>query len=205
MKILITTLLLSFTLNVFAFIPGKKNSSDNRHFLITEMNNRNWTIGIRYACSRNGETQNWNIDDQISLYLREWTRPIREQGWQTPTVDNIIFVHLPKRGRISGALNSHKPDNLGQFRQHNLDLRITIRCKEDALNDASGVTFSSNTHPPDIYNADIYYIESNLTLFHELGHVFGLADTYLAWTSSKHWQYFRYYRGTTCFSNVCHI
>lgn len=178
MRNLITILLLSCTLNVFAFVPGRQQSSDNRQFLITETDNRSWTVGIRYACSTNAETQNWNINDRLTRYLQEWTRPLREQGWQTPAVDNITFVHLPKRGRISGVLNSHKPDNLGQFSQHNLDLRITIRCKEDGGNDASGVTFSSTAHPPDIYNADIYWINSNLTLFHELGHVFGFGDAY---------------------------
>ena len=179
MKILITILLLSCSLNAFAFRPTKKDSRGNYQFLITEIDNSGWTIGIRYACSRIGKTQNWNIDDRITLYLREWTRPIREQGWKTSAVDNITFVHLPKRGKISGTLNSHKSDNMGQFGQHNLNLRITIRCKEDAPNDASGTTFSSNTHPPDIYNADISYVQSNLTLFHELGHAFGLNDTYI--------------------------
>ena len=149
MRNLITILLLSCTLNVFAFVPGRQQSSDNRQFLITETDNRSWTVGIRYACSTNAETQNWNINDRLTRYLQEWTRPLREQGWQTPAVDNITFVHLPKRGRISGVLNSHKPDNLGQFSQHNLDLRITIRCKEDGGNDASGVTFSSTAHPPE--------------------------------------------------------
>ena len=178
MRNLITILLLSCTLNVFAFVPGREQSRDNRQFLITETDKRSWSIGIRYACSTNGETQNWNMNDRITRYLQEWTRPLREYGWQTPAVDNITFVHLPKRGRISGALNSHRPDNLGQFNQHNLDLRITIRCKEDAPNDASGTAFSSSAHPPDIYNADLYWIESNLTLFHELGHVFGFGDAY---------------------------
>ena len=178
MRKYLLVLLLLLSSNVFAFVPGRQDSGDNRQFLITGTDKRSWIIGIRYACSTNGETQNWNINDSITRFLQEWTRPLREYGWQIPAVDNITFVRLPKMGRIPGALNTHRPDNLTQFSQHNLDLRITIRCKEDAPRDASGVTFSSTRHPPDIYNADLYWIVSNRTLFHELGHALAFGDAY---------------------------
>ena len=136
--------------------------------LITEINKPQWKIGYRYGTDcKPAERQNGKaLTDAISFSIRKWLKPLKELNPDRPIVDKFVYELQPD-------FISRQFDDLERLRA--VDLRVTFECKQGISNAAIGLIY-----PPSVFMYRGTEIKGAMLpiLIHELGHAFGLADTY---------------------------
>ena len=159
---------------------------DGLELLILKVHKPQWKIGYRYHVDcKPAERQNGKaLTETISASLRTWLEPLKELQPERPIVDRFVY-------ELQADFNPNQPEDLEGLQA--VDLRVTFECTQGA----SGAPIG-RIYPP----AVIMRVGTEVTpwmhfvLTHELGHTFGLADTYarqgvmrsrggLPWTAGK--------------------
>ena len=143
---------------------------NSRDLLIHKVHEPSWKIGYRFTnkCPPEYRENSAEFKAVIATVLREWLQPLHDMQLTRPITDDFQFSLMPD-------FQFDKLDNLDWRRS--VDLLITFQCAE-----GFSLAFISDI-PPEIMmrrgtDVDLPLLSSSLS--HELGHAFGLADTYLS-------------------------
>ena len=140
------------------FGKGKHN------LLIHKVHKPQWQIGYRYGTTcKPAERRNQEREAMMTKVFRLWLQPL-EKVAKRPLVDSFRYqLHA-----------DHKLDDFSTLKgSDDDDLRIVFWCKPTR----SGAALSE-IHPPQVYMEKITDPERIHILIHEIGHAFGLHDTY---------------------------
>ena len=141
--------------------PHLKRKMNN---LIRRVHKEEWVIGYRYMdnCPPKSRNNGAAIEEAITTSLRAWLKPVREMNTGKPVVDEFRYVH---------KLEIDKDD----FKLY--DLRIYFYC--DLGKSHAGV-LADEDRPPALLMHRGTFVDDHFaaSLLHELGHAFGLLDTY---------------------------
>ncbi len=136
--------------------------------LILKVHEPEWKIGYRYGADckpedrQNGEA----LQEAISTAIRAWLKPLKELNPDRPIVDKFVY-------ELQADFISHPLEELEGLRT--VDLRVTFACTKGISSAPIG-----RTYPPAVFMR----LGTEITpwmlpiLIHEIGHTFGLADTY---------------------------
>ncbi len=128
------------------------------HILMRRVHKERWDISYRYGddCSAEKRSNAKALEQAIGTALQLWLQPVRELNTTDPVVNDFRY-------RQNADLSSS-------------DLRVTFHCIDGRSN-----ARLSNTHPPEVFLREGTTVNSRLisSLTHEIGHAFGLDDTYL--------------------------
>ncbi len=137
--------------------------------LIHRIDKEQWTIGYRYGaeCLPEDRQNGKALEEAITASLRAWLQPLRELHPARPITDDFRYVLQPD-------FNGDNPDNFAGLIA--VDTRITFECRQ-----SRSVALVGGGTPPDIFIREGTRITPPLVgaVSHELGHAFGLADTYV--------------------------
>ena len=150
---------------------------DGMKILITEVHKPEWKIAYRYGvdCKPEDRQNGEALKEAISASLRTWLETLRELNPDRPIVDKFVYELQPD---YDPDIHRSK-DNLEGWRA--VDLRVAFVCTPGR----SGALIG-RLYPPDIRIQEGTKVRPSMfyALVHELGHAFGLADTYTANRSS---------------------
>ena len=151
------------------FIALEQRHGLQMNLLIRKIDKQQWTIGYRYGaeCPPEDRQNGKALEEAITTALRTWLQPLQEMQPARPITDDFRYV-------LQIDFNGDRfADHAGRMA---VDTRITFECRQDVSFARTG-----RVVPPDIYMRKGTKITPTLinTLTHELGHAFGLDDTYL--------------------------
>ena len=141
-----------------------------RDLLIHKVHEPSWQIGYRFStqCPPEYREKSAEFEEMIATVLREWLQPLRDMQLPRPITDDFQFS-------VKADFHFDKLDDLDVRRS--VDLLITFQCVE-----GFSLAFVSDITPEIMMrrgtDVDLRLLSSDLS--HELGHAFGLADTYLS-------------------------
>ena len=184
--LLIVSLLFSITPVGHGFAElsmGVRQHLEMNKLLIFEIKKPQWKIGYNYGvdCESHERQNGKALTEAISTSLRAWLKPLRELQPKHPIVDQFVYElqadYDPDR--------RHDPVLLAD--RAAVDLQVSFGCKPGRISHAS----IGGKYPPAVrLSATTYMLEHEMTvkigtapatslvLTHEIGHAFGLADTY---------------------------
>ena len=140
----------------------------NLNNLIRRVHKEQWVIGYRYMdnCPPKARKNGQAIEEAITTSLRAWLQPVREMNTGKPVVDD--FRYMPDL-----VVPAKDIADLQQY-----DLRIYFYC--DLGKSHAGV-LADEARPPGIVLHRGTVVDNGFagSLLHEIGHAFGLLDTYL--------------------------
>ena len=142
----------------------------SKDLLIHKVHEPSWKIGYRFStqCPPEYREKSAEFEEMIATVLREWLQPLRDMQLPRPITDDFQFS-------LKEDFHFDKRDDLDVRRS--VDLLITFSCLE-----GFSLAFVSDITPEIMMregtNVDLRLLSSALS--HELGHAFGLADTYLS-------------------------
>ena len=142
----------------------------SKDLLIHKVHEPSWKIGYRFStkCPSEYREKSAEFEEMIATVLREWLQPLRDMQLPRPITDDFQFS-------VKADFHFDKLDDLDVRRS--VDLLITFSCLE-----GFSLAFVSDITPEIMMregtNVDLRLLSSALS--HELGHAFGLADTYLS-------------------------
>ena len=136
-----------------------------RNNLIRRVHKEEWVIGYRYtdncppAQRRNGKA----IEEAITTSLRAWLQPVREMNTGKPVVDDFRYVP------------NFVIKEIAELKQY--DLTVFFFCD---FGQSSALTGANEAVPPEIHLHRGTVVDNHFkaSLLHEIGHSFGLLDTY---------------------------
>ena len=139
----------------------------NLNNLIRRVHKAEWVIGYRYAdnCPPKSRNNGKAIEEAITKSLNAWLQPVRDLNTGKPVVDDFRYVP-----------NLVFP--LSEAERKSYDLLISFFC--DFGKSHAGV-LADEARPPAIVLHRGTFVDRSFTgvLLHEIGHCFGLLDTYL--------------------------
>ena len=137
----------------------------NKNYLILHIDKEEWHIGYRFAetCPEYFRKKEEMLKGFIKDALRVWLQPLRDTFPTVPITDKFVLVHQKD---FIGRL----PD---YFALEGLDARINFNC-EDGISTA----LPSDVMAPQVLIRQSVASELRAVLIHEIGHAFGMADTY---------------------------
>ena len=129
----------------------------------------NFTLGCAAAFELKGEDK---LKAEVTKSLQVWLQPLRERYPNKTFTDDFIFVRMPD---VKNCFDDYEA-------RKQVDLRITFDCKLGR----TSVLVSGHVSPDVCMRrgSDIN-IRFLYALNHELGHAFGLKDTYVRGTQSS--------------------
>ena len=135
-----------------------------RNNLIRRVHKAEWLIGYRYmdnclpAARNNGKA----IEEAITTSLRAWLQPVRDLNTGKPVVDDFRYEQ-----KLEIAVADFKL----------YDLRIYFFCD---FGKSAALVGADETRPPSIHMHRGTFVDDQFAgvLLHEIGHTFGLLDTY---------------------------
>ena len=141
--------------------PHLKRKMNN---LIRRVHKEQWVIGYVYmdncppAARNNGKA----IEEAITISLNAWLQPVRELNTGQPVVDDFRYEH-----KLEIAVADFKL----------YDLRIYFYCDIDK---SHAVVLADEARPPALLMHRGTFVNDQFAgvLLHEIGHAFGLLDTY---------------------------
>lgn len=171
--------LLFFTLTLIASCIIRNNPAQrkfityehrlsNKNLLIHKITDPSWKIAYRYGaeCKPNDRGARERLEAAVTTALNTWLQPLRDLKPANP-ITNVF--HFQQQKDFNGDMWTDVEELLA------VDARVTFRCK-------NGFSFTSlSAVPPDVFTL----LGAKLTpallshLTHELGHAFGLVDTYV--------------------------
>ena len=144
---------------------------DGMTILITKVHAPEWKIAYRYGvdCKPEDRQNGEALKAAISDSLRLWLAPLKALNPERPIVDKFVYELQPDYDPNAPT----ELDNLEGWRA--VDLRVTFECTQGRS--GAGI---SRIYPPDLFMKRGTEVTPHLrySLTHELGHAFGLADTY---------------------------
>ena len=137
--------------------------------LILKVHEPEWKIAYRYGvdCKPEDRQNDEALKEAISSSLRVWLAPLKGLNPERPIVDKFVYELQPD-------YDPNQPsDNLEGWRA--VDLRVGFECTQGTSKAGIG-----RLYPPDLRMKRGTKVTPNThySLTHELGHAFGLADTY---------------------------
>ncbi len=136
--------------------------------LIAKVHEPEWKIAYRYGvdCKPEDRQNGEALKEAISASLRTWLEPLKELNPDRPIVDKFIYELQPD-------YDPNTPKELEGRRA--VDLRVAFECTQGISGALVGMLYS-----PDVIirRGTTVTINMYYSLIHELGHAFGLADTY---------------------------
>ena len=141
--------------------PHLKRKANN---LIRRVHKAEWVIGYRYMdnCSPKSRNNGQAIEEAITTSLRAWLQPVRDLNTGKPVVDDFRYV---EKLEIAEA----------EFKLY--DLRIYFYC--DLGKSHAGVLADEDRPPALLMRRGTEVDDFAGVLLHEIGHAFGLLDTYI--------------------------
>lgn len=141
---------------------------DGLKILITKVHEPAWKITYHYGaeCKPEDRQNDEALTEAISASLRTWLEPLKELNPDRPIVDSFVYELWPD-------YNPNQPKDLERLRT--IDLQVTFECTQAR----SGAQINRG-YPPDVVmrqGTETTFLLLS-ALIHELGHAFGLADTY---------------------------
>ena len=140
--------------------------------LITKVHEPQWKIGYRYGIDcKPAEKQNGKaLTEAISSSLRTWLKPLKELQTARPIVDKFVYERWQDYDPPNMVVTNEERETVLAS-----DLRAIFFCTRTRSNAQIG-----NVAPPRLMMRDSTEITTMLlsAIIHELGHAFGLADTY---------------------------
>ena len=139
--------------------------------LITKVHEPEWKIAYRYGvdCKPEDRQNDEALKEAISASLRAWLEPLKELNPDRPIVDKFVYELQPDHDPNAPT----ELDNLEGWRA--VDLRVAFVCTQERSRARIGRLYSPDLiirRGTEVTPLMIY------TIIHELGHAFGLADTY---------------------------
>ena len=134
--------------------------------LIRRVHKEQWFIGYRYAdnCPPADRNNGKAIEEAITTSLQAWLQPVREMNTGKPVVDDFRYVP-----------NLVFP--LSEAERKSYDLLISFFCD---LGKSHALVVADEAKPPYIkLHRGTVVDDFAGVLLHEIGHAFGLLDTYL--------------------------
>ena len=153
--LLVVSLLFSVTPVVHGFMAYEHHRVRYRN-LALKVHRKHWDISYRYGndCSADQKRNSQELEHAITEAFRMWLAPLRPLT-KRPIVNNFRY---------------HLNADLAE-----VDLRITFECKI-----SSSFAVVSNRKNPDItLRVGTEVSDLMNSLVHEIGHAFGLTDTYV--------------------------
>ncbi len=141
---------------------------DGLKILITKVHEPEWKITYHYGaeCKPEDRQNDEALKAAISASLRTWLEPLKELNPDRPIVDTFVYELWPD-------YNPNQPKDLERLRT--IDLQVTFECTQAR----SGAQINRGYPPAVIIRKGTETTRWMLSaLTHELGHAFGLADTY---------------------------
>ncbi len=151
------------------FMAFVHQNFDNKHLLIKKIDKAEWKIGYRYAakCPPQDKQNNKALEAEMTKALEAWLQPLRELQPAQPITRN--FRYQPQKD-----FNADQSTDVAGLLA--VDVRITFECRQ-------GHSFAlvGGGTAPDLHIRGGTKITLPLLskLIHELGHAFGLGDTYI--------------------------
>ena len=137
----------------------------NLNNLIRRVHKEQWTIGYVYMdnCPPGARHNGQAIEEAITTSLQAWLKPVHELNTGQPVVDDFRYVH-----KLEIVLADFKL----------YDLRIYFYC--DLAKSHAGV-LADEARPPALLMHRGTVVDNGFagSLLHEIGHAFGLLDTYI--------------------------
>ena len=180
MKLLRKNLLLTVVFSGYFFFFSMPSTTQgfgattikSRGMLMREIDKLQWRIGYNFTadCPAAFRQQEKKLQEVIVEALQTWLQPLRARYPNRRFTDDFLLLRQPdveKCGEDRRAL-------LAQ-----LDTRITVNCRADGAGGSHTVISAAGT-APDLCVRALRGIDWNFTyaLVHELGHAFGMDDTY---------------------------
>ena len=132
--------------------------------LIRRVHKAEWVIGYRYMdnCPPKSRNNGKAIEETITTALRAWLQPVRDLNTGKPVVDDFRYEQ-----KLEIAVADFKL----------YDLRIYFFCD---LSQSSALVRADEARPPSIHLHRGTVVDNHFkaSLLHEIGHAFGLLDTY---------------------------
>ena len=136
--------------------------------LILKVHESQWKIGYRYGidCKFANRQNGKALTEAISATIRRWLKPLKELNPERPIIDKFVY-------ELQADFNPNQPEDLEGLRA--VDLQVTFECTQGTSYASIGRIF-----PPAMVIRRGTEITPSIfsSLTHELGHTFGLADTY---------------------------
>ena len=161
----------------FSFIPTAHDFAALPHhldswfrLLIDSVHNEHWDIAYAFSeeCPEDRRAQAKELEEAITFALQTWLQPLREIETQAPIVNEFRFHQLPE----PITLNMLKQPELAH-----LDLVVHIFCKGGRS--SAGLTPREAARLTINAKIKIGTPGHTFILIHEIGHAFGLGDTYV--------------------------
>ena len=137
--------------------------------LLDEIDKPQWIIAYNFTadCPDEFKQKDEEIKEQITKALNAWLQPLRERYPERKFTDDFIFVRQPD---VAQCREEWK--NLLE-----VDTRVTFSCQVGR----SFAVRSQNKKAPDLCIMEGIDIDRafSFALMHELGHAFGMEDTYI--------------------------
>ena len=141
--------------------PHLRRKANN---LIRRVHKAEWVIGYRYMdnCPPAARNNGAAIEEAITTSLRAWLQPVRDMNTGKPVVDDFRYEH-----KLEIAVADFKL----------YDLRIYFYCD---FGESGALVSADETRPPAIllHRGTVVDDQFANVLLHEIGHTFGLLDTY---------------------------
>ena len=166
---LMVSLFFSIVLPTHGFIAYQHKGIFDKNVLIRKVHDAQWQIGYRFAssCPAEFREEEDRLKQLIVDVLRLWLQPLREISAK-PIVDDF---HLLLQNDFKENERENAKDTQALLA---LDARITFLCKR-------GFSYvNTGARPPDVYmRGEVVREPLIYVTVHELGHAFGMADTYV--------------------------
>ena len=179
--VMVGCLLFSIVPAAHGFIAFKHVNRLKKNLLILKVDKPQWKIGYRFAadCPDDFRQKEAKLKTAMTTALKMWLKPLHELKPAHAITDDFLFL------RQDDFHGDRKADRAGLIE---VDIRITFECRI-----AGALVWIATVSPPDAYirmgtDIDNHFESFVFSLIHELGHAFGLEDTYVSNRRREGWR-----------------
>ena len=176
--VLVGCLLFSIVLSVQGFSSLEHTLKIRHHLMIHVVHKDHWIIGYVYLddCRPEDEKNAAELEKAITTALQLWLQPLRDMNTAQPIVNDFRYKH---RGVLHREDLHKEARHREDLREE--DLRIVVNCVNEERASRAIVISKGLILTPGVEMRTGSAINGlfKRTLLHEIGHTFGLGDTYV--------------------------